>query len=86
MTSVDRSIREWKGGPKYNKIGCIGTLTVVYKIAAKFDGVLYAAKELVRMRFMKNGVLNQNVDMEVKIMRKIQHVCCTSVSNRMTIS
>ena len=76
MTSVGRSIREWKGGSKYNKVGCIGkgAFAVVYKITAKFDGVPYAAKELEKRRFMKNGMLDQKVDMEMKIMRKIKHV------------
>jgi serine/threonine protein kinase len=76
MTSVGRSIKEWRGGQKYNKIGTIGkgAFAVVYKITDKFDGVPYAAKELEKRRFMKNGILDQKVDMEMKIMRKIQHV------------
>jgi serine/threonine protein kinase len=72
-----RLIREWRGGPKYNKIGVIGkgAFAVVYKFTAKFDGVPYAAKELEKRRFMKNGVLDQKVDNEMKIMSKIKHVC-----------
>lgn len=67
---------EWRGGQKYNKIAMIGkgAFATVYKITAKFDGVPYAAKELEKRRFMKNGILDQKVDMEMKIMRKIQHV------------
>lgn len=77
--TVGRSIREWKGGHKYNKIGCIGkgAFAVVYKITDKFDGIPYAAKELEKRRFMKNGVLDQKVDTEMNIMRKIQHVSAT---------
>ena len=76
MPAVGRSIREWKGGNKYNKVGCIGkgAFAVVYKITDKFDGIPYAAKELEKRRFMKNGVLDQKVDTEMNIMRKIQHV------------
>jgi serine/threonine protein kinase len=74
--SSGRNIREWRGGAKYNKVGYIGkgAFAVVYKLTAKFDGVPYAAKELEKRRFMKNGVLDQKVDMEMKIMRSIKHV------------
>lgn len=41
----------------------------------KFDGKPFAAKELEKRRFMKNGILDQKVDMEMKIMSKIKHVC-----------
>jgi hypothetical protein len=77
MSSVVRHVREWRGGPKYNKVGTIGkgAFATVYMITAKFDGVPYAAKELEKRRFMKNGVLDQKVDMEMNIMRRIQHVC-----------
>jgi serine/threonine protein kinase len=73
---MGKHVKEWRGGPKYNKICCIGkgAFAVVYKISAKFDGVPYAAKELEKRRFMKNGILDQKVDSEMKIMRKIKHV------------
>ncbi len=77
LTSVGgKHVKEWRGGAKYNKICCIGkgAFAVVYKISAKFDGVPYAAKELEKRRFMKNGILDQKVDSEMKIMRKIKHV------------
>jgi hypothetical protein len=47
-------------------------------MTAKYDGVPYAAKELEKRRFMKNGVLGQKVDNEMKIMQKIKHVCFPS--------
>lgn len=74
-SSVGRHVREWRGGSKYNKVGTIGkgAFAVVYKVTAKFDGVPFAAKELEKRRFMKNGVLDQKVEMEMNIMRKIQH-------------
>jgi serine/threonine protein kinase len=73
---MGKHVKEWKGGPKYNKICCIGkgAFAVVYKMSAKFDGVPYAAKELEKRRFMKNGILDQKVDSEMKIMRRIKHV------------
>jgi hypothetical protein len=76
LSSMGKYVKEWKGGAKYNKICCIGkgAFAVVYKISAKFDGVPYAAKELEKRRFMKNGILDQKVDSEMKIMRKIKHV------------
>lgn len=76
VTSVGRTIREWKGGAKYNKIGTIGkgAFAIVYKITRKYDGVPYAAKELEKRRFMKNGILDQKVENEMKIMQRIEHV------------
>ncbi|KAL5329687.1 hypothetical protein ACEPPN_003202 [Leptodophora sp. 'Broadleaf-Isolate-01'] len=75
IASVGRIVREWRGGTKYNKIGTIGkgAFAVVYKITSKFDGVPYAAKELEKRRFMKNGILDQKVENEMKIMQRIKH-------------
>ncbi len=80
--SSAKTVREWRGGTKYNRIGTIGkgAFAVVYKITAKFDGVPYAAKELEKRRFMKNGILDQKVDNEMKIMRKIKHVSKPSLT------
>lgn len=71
-----KPVRIWKGGPKYNRLEMIGkgAFAVVYKITDKFDGIPYAAKELEKRRFMKNGILDQKVENEMKIMRKIKHV------------
>jgi len=82
LSSIGRYVKEWKGGAKYNKICCIGkgAFAVVYKMTAKFDGVPYAAKELEKRRFMKNGILDQKVDSEMKIMRKIKHVSSIALS------
>jgi hypothetical protein len=68
--------REWRGGAKYNMVGLAGkgAFANVYKITDKYDGTPYAAKELEKRRFMKNGVLDQKIDMEIKIMKKINHV------------
>jgi hypothetical protein len=66
----------WTGGAEYNVTGQIGkgAFATVYKIATKQHGAIYAAKELDKRRFMKNGILDQKVDNEMKIMRDLTHV------------
>lgn len=68
--------KEWSGSGKYNRIGNIGkgAFAVVYKVTSKYDGNPYAAKELEKRRFIKNGVLDQKVENEMKIMQRVQHV------------
>ncbi|KAJ5801750.1 uncharacterized protein N7518_003818 [Penicillium psychrosexuale] len=65
----------WTGGAMYNVTGQIGkgAFATVYKIATKQHGAIYAAKELDKRRFMKNGILDQKVDNEMKIMRDLRH-------------
>ncbi|CAG8919541.1 unnamed protein product [Penicillium salamii] len=65
----------WTGGAMYNVTGQIGkgAFATVYKIATKQHGAIYAAKELDKRRFMKNGILDQKVDNEMKIMRDLTH-------------
>lgn len=66
----------WTGGSIYNVTGQIGkgAFATVYKLATKQDGIVYAAKELDKRRFMKNGILDQKVDNEMKIMKDLRHV------------
>ncbi|EEY19994.1 conserved hypothetical protein [Verticillium alfalfae VaMs.102] len=73
--NVDRFPREWRGSNKYNKVGQIGkgAFAIVHKVTSKFDGKPYAAKELEKRRFMKNGVLDQKVENEMRIMQKVHH-------------
>lgn len=73
-SSMVRKRREWRGGPKYNKIDIIGkgAFAVVYRITDKRTGVPFAAKELEKKKFLKNGA--QKVDTEMRIMSKIHHV------------
>ncbi|KAE8149199.1 kinase-like domain-containing protein [Aspergillus avenaceus] len=65
----------WTGGPTYNVTGQVGkgAFATVYKLATKQHGAVYAAKELDKRRFMKNGVLDQKVDNEMKIMKDLKH-------------
>jgi hypothetical protein len=66
----------WTGGSLYNVTGQIGkgAFATVYKLATKQHGIVYAAKELDKRRFMKNGVLDQKADNEMKIMKDLRHV------------
>lgn len=67
--------REWSGSGKYNRTGMIGkgAFAVVHKVTSKYDGLPYAAKELEKRRFIKNGVLDQKVENEMKIMQRVSH-------------
>ncbi|KAG5929453.1 hypothetical protein E4U42_005816 [Claviceps africana] len=66
---------EWKGSGKYNRVGMIGkgAFAVVHKVTSKFNGLPYAAKEIEKRRFIKNGVLDQKVENEMKIMQRVHH-------------
>ncbi|KAK7426394.1 Protein kinase protein rad53 [Neonectria magnoliae] len=67
--------REWTGSGKYNRTGTIGkgAFAVVHKVTSKYSGLPYAAKELEKRRFIKNGVLDQKVENEMKIMQRVEH-------------
>ncbi|KAI2628320.1 Pkinase-domain-containing protein [Xylaria nigripes] len=67
--------REWRGTDKYARVGVIGkgAFATVHKVTSKYSGRPYAAKELDKRKFMKNGVLDQKVENEMKIMQKVQH-------------
>lgn len=66
----------WSGGSIYNVTGQIGkgAFATVYKLATKQHGSVYAAKELDKRKFMKNGILDHKVDNEMKIMKDLKHV------------
>lgn len=51
-----------------------GAFATVHKVTQKLSGHPYAAKELDKRKFMKNGVLDQKVENEMRIMQKIKHV------------
>ncbi|KJZ72243.1 hypothetical protein HIM_08385 [Hirsutella minnesotensis 3608] len=67
--------RERTGFGRYNRIGTIGrgAFSIVYKVTAKFDGRPYAAKEIEKRRPMKNSILDQEVENEMRILRRAQH-------------
>jgi serine/threonine protein kinase len=68
--------QEWRGSDGYNRVAQIGkgAFATVYKVTSKYSGKPYAAKELDKRRFMKNGVLDQKVENEMTIMQSIKHV------------
>lgn len=53
-------------------------------MTAKFDGKPYAAKELDKRKFMKNGVLDQKVENEMRIMQKVKHVSWVCPTDSLT--
>nr|POF12798.1 serine/threonine-protein kinase rad53 [Quercus suber] len=65
----------WGGGEKYNVVGMIGkgAFATVYQLATKSEGALYAAKELEKRKFVKNGILDRKLDNEMQIMKAISH-------------
>lgn len=65
----------WNGGTKYNFTGCLGkgAFATVYRIQTKKEGDIYAAKELDKRRFIKNGVLDIKFDSELNIMKTLSH-------------
>lgn len=71
----ERLPKDWDGSGRYNVSGTIGkgAFATVHMATSKFDGCPYAAKELEKRRFMKNGVLDQKVENEMKIMQSVQH-------------
>lgn len=72
---IGRLSREWTGSAKYNRVGRIGkgAFATVYQVTDKFNGMPYAAKELEKRKFMKNGVLDQKVENEMNIMKRVKH-------------
>ena len=65
----------WNGGSDYNFTGNIGkgAFATVYRVQTKREGHLYAAKELDKRRFIKNGILDIKFDNELKIMQNLKH-------------
>ena len=68
--------REWNGSGKYNKIGIIGqgAFAVVHRVTSKYDGRPYAAKEIEKRNFVKNGILDEKIENEMNIMQRVKHV------------
>jgi serine/threonine protein kinase len=65
----------WNGGDLYNFTGTLGkgAFASVYKVQTKHEGTVYAAKELDKRRFLKNGILDVRFDNELKIMQNLKH-------------
>ena len=67
---------EWNGGDQYNVVGYIGkgAFAIVYKLAMKRDGELFAVKQIEKRRFVKNGILDRKINNEIHIMKNLSHV------------
>ena len=65
----------WNGGSDYNFTGNLGkgAFATVYRVQTKREGHLYAAKEIDKRRFIKNGILDIKFDNELKIMQSLKH-------------
>ena len=66
----------WNGGDKYNVVGYIGkgAFAMVYKISTIHDGEVYAAKQIEKRRFIKDGQIGSKVHHEISIMERLRHV------------
>ncbi|KAI9677893.1 MAG: hypothetical protein M1829_002390 [Trizodia sp. TS-e1964] len=69
------STHHFTGGPKYNVVSVLGkgSFACVYKVATKTDGELFAAKELSKRQFLKDGILDHKIDKELGIMKRLNH-------------
>ncbi|KAI1819745.1 Pkinase-domain-containing protein [Xylaria intraflava] len=67
--------REFRGNDKYARRDDIGkgAFATVYVVTSRFNGQPFAAKELDKRKFMKDNVLDQKVENEMKIMQKVKH-------------
>ncbi|KAF7556111.1 hypothetical protein G7Z17_g1593 [Cylindrodendrum hubeiense] len=67
--------RQWDDSGKYlvKEVVRKGASTTVYKVVSRFDGRLYAAKEIQKRRFMRNGILDQRFYNETQILKQIHH-------------
>ncbi|KAK7521714.1 hypothetical protein IWZ03DRAFT_305438 [Phyllosticta citriasiana] len=65
----------WNGKPDYNVVDQLGkgAFATVYKLATVMNGELFAAKELEKKRFIKNGQMDKKLDNEMKIMQDLSH-------------
>ena len=66
----------WGGGSKYNVVGFIGAgaFANVYKLSSKSDGLVFAVKQLDKMRFAKDGGLSEKMYNELNVIKGLRHV------------
>lgn len=65
----------WNGGNMYNFSAQLGkgAFALVFKVQTKSEGKIFAAKEIDKRKFVKNGVLDIKFDSELKIMERLRH-------------
>ena len=73
---------QWSGGPKYNVVGTIGqgAFATVYKLSSKKDGLVFAAKQLDKNRFAKDGTLSSKMYNELNLIKGLRHVSAAILS------
>ena len=66
----------WNDSGKYNPIGEVGkgAFATVFKVATADQGEIFAAKQINRSAFVKNGVTDTKFYNELNIMKKLAHV------------
>ncbi|KAI1872535.1 hypothetical protein JX265_005415 [Neoarthrinium moseri] len=72
---VPSLLQQWKGSDRYNILNVVARrqYVTVYKVSCKYDGTPYAAKEVNKRQFARNGIPDQKVYEEMKILRNAQH-------------
>ena len=71
----------WSGHPKYKVVGKIGNgaFATVYQLSSVEEGNLLAAKEIDIKRVVKDGIMNQKVNNELAIMKRLSHVSLSTL-------
>ena len=66
----------WNGGEKYNVVGYVGkgAFAMVFKLSSKRDGEVFAAKQIEKRRFIKDGIVGHAVHNELDVMETLDHV------------
>ncbi|KAK8243882.1 hypothetical protein HDK90DRAFT_136662 [Phyllosticta capitalensis] len=75
MSSGQTYGMRWNGKPDYNVVDQLGkgAFATVYKLATVMNGEPFAAKELEKKRFIKNGQMDKKLDNEMRIMKDLDH-------------
>lgn len=76
MMGTHKNGMQWDGGEKYNVIKFIGegAFAKVLQVSTKRDGEIFAAKQLEKRRFVKDGHLGSKVYFELNVMKNLSHV------------
>lgn len=70
----------WHGGDKYNVVSYIGkgAFAQVFQISTLAEGRVFAAKQIEKRRFIKDGQIGSKVHHEISIMERLRHVSSSS--------
>lgn len=78
----------WSGGDKYNVVQYIGkgAFAMVYKLSSVENGEVYAAKQIEKRRFIKDGVMGHKVHHEILVMKDLHHVSLSFTHTRQRLT